>query len=158
MKGHTLEIRRYLPADHPAVMYLHKVALVKVGAYLGEGPWDADLAKIEEVYFNNRGEFLVGFYEDKLVAMGAFWRTGETEAELKRMRVLPEYQGYGFGQQILEELEKRARAEGYSRLHLETSIVQDGAQRFYTRNGYREFQRVVLLDLERILYEKELAR
>lgn len=156
MKNYTLEIRRYQLEDYPAMLYLHKVALEQVGAYLGPGPWDNDLVKIDEVYFQNQGEFLVGFYEGKLVAMGAFWRTGPQEAELKRMRVLPEYQGCGFGQQILDRLEANARALGYTRLHLETSIVQTGAQKFYEKNGFREFQRLVLLDLERILYEKEL--
>jgi GNAT superfamily N-acetyltransferase len=40
--------------------------------------------------------------------MGAFRRTDPERAEIKRMRVHPDYQGRGFGQIILSELEARA--------------------------------------------------
>lgn len=40
----------------------------------------------------------------------------------------PDYQGRGYGQLILDELEVRARALGYQTLHLD-SILQIPAQR-----------------------------
>ncbi len=42
------------------------------GGHISDGPWDNDLHTIEDVYFHNRGEFLVGTYEGHIVAMGAF--------------------------------------------------------------------------------------
>ena len=82
------------------------------------------------------------------------------------MRVHPEYQGRGYGQLILDELEAHARALGYRTLHLDTSILQLPAQRLYEKNGFREvgrdtYQQEIGRDtsqqLEVILYEKPLG-
>jgi ribosomal protein S18 acetylase RimI-like enzyme len=153
----VLTIRRYEPADYETVVHLHIQPLQEVGAYLGRGPWDDDLYAIEEAYFNNNGEFLVGECEGLVVAMGALRRTSETRAEIKRMRVASAYQGRGFGQLIYNELEARARELGYTTLHLDTSTVQLAAQKMYEKNGFREVGRRMLRDLEDILYEKDLG-
>ena len=149
-------LRRYKPADAEAVEYLHVHAIQQAGAYLGRGPWDDDVYAIEEAYLNNQGEFLIGEWDGIFVAMGALHRTSRERAEIKRMRTHPDYQGRGFGQRILTELEARARALGYRTLHLDTSIVQVPAQKFYEKNGFYEVGRDIYQGLEVILYEKEL--
>jgi len=159
-------LRRYTPADQQAVEHLHMFAIQQIGAYLGRGPWDDDIYAIEEVYLKNQGEFLIGECDGLFVAMGALKRTSPHRAEIKRMRVLPEYQGRGYGLLILNELEARARALGYHTLHLDTSILQIPAQKLYEKNGYREvgrdkYQQEIGKDkyqlLEVILYEKQLV-
>ena len=159
-------LRRYTSTDQEAVEHLHVSAIQQIGAYLGRGPWDDDVYAIEEVYLNNQGEFLIGEYDGLFVAMGALKRTSPKRAEIKRMRVRPEYQGRGYGQIILNELEARARALGYQTLHLDTSIIQIPARRLYEKNGFGEvgrdiFQQQVGQDtyqqLEVILYEKRLV-
>lgn len=158
-------LRRYTSADQEAVEHLHVFAIQQVGAYLGRGPWDDDVYAIEEVYLKQRGEFLVGECDGLVVAMGALKYTSPGRAEIKRMRVHPEYQGRGYGQLMLDELEARARALGYQTLHLDTSILQIPAQRLYEKNGFREAGRDTYLQeaggdtyqqLEVILYEKQL--
>jgi ribosomal protein S18 acetylase RimI-like enzyme len=149
-------LRRYTPADREAVEYLHVHALQQTGAYLGRGPWDNDIYVIEETYLNNQGEFLIGEWDGVFMAMGALRRTSPERAEIKRMRVHPDYQGRGIGQIILSELEARARTIGYKTLHLDTSVVQLAAQKLYEKNGFREVGRNIYNDLEVILYEKAL--
>ncbi len=149
-------LRRYKPADMEAVEHLHVYAIQQAGAYLGRGPWDDDVYAIEEAYLNNQGEFLIGEWDGVFVAMGALHRTSPERAEIKRMRVDPNYQGRGFGQLILNELETRARAMDYKTLHLDTSIVQVPAQKLYAKNGFREVGRAIYQNLEVILYEKQL--
>jgi ribosomal protein S18 acetylase RimI-like enzyme len=149
-------LRRYAAADQAAVEYLHVFAIQQTKAYLGRGPWDDDVYNIEAVYLNNQGEFLSGEWDGQFVAMGAFRRTAPDRAEIKRMRVYPDYQGRGFGQLILDELEARARALGYKTLHLDTSVLQVAAQKLYEKNGYREVGRDIYQQLEVILYEKQL--
>ena len=150
-------LRSYNPADKKAVEYLHVHAIKQAGAYLGRGPWDDDVYAIEETYLNNQGEFLIGEWDGVFVAMGALLRTSPERAEIKRMRVHPNYQGRGLGQIILDELEARARMLGYKTLHLDTSVLQLAAQRLYEKNGFREVGRETRKDLEVILYEKSLA-
>ncbi|HEY6285850.1 MAG TPA: GNAT family N-acetyltransferase [Ktedonobacteraceae bacterium] len=149
-------LRRYTPADQETVEYLHVHAIQQAGAYLGRGPWDDDVYAIEETYLNNQGEFLIGEWDGVFVAMGALRRTSSERAEIKRMRVHPDYQGRGLGQIILSELEARACAMGYKTLHLDTSVAQVPAQKLYEKNGFREVGRDIYQDLEVILYEKQL--
>ncbi len=150
-------LRRYTSADQQAVEHLHVFALQQTGAYLGRGPWDNDVYAIEEVYLKNQGEFLIGECDGLVVAMGALRRTSPERAEIKRMRVHPEYQGRGYGQLILEALEVRARALGYQTLHLDTSVLQIPARRLYEKNGFREVGRDIYGQIEVLLYEKQLV-
>ena len=150
-------LRRYTPADQAAVEHLHVFALQQTGGYLGRGPWDDDIFTVEDVYLKNQGEFLIGEDEGLFVAMGALRRTSPERAEVKRMRVHPDYQGRGYGQIILTELEARAGDLGYRTLHLDTSVVQIPAQKLYEKNGYREVGRDMYGKLEVILYEKQLT-
>ena len=152
-----LEIRRYESSDYDEVWNLHVSGLQNVGAYLGNGPWDNDLYNIEDAYLHNRGEFLIGIYEGRIVAMGAFRKTTTELAEIKRMRVHPDFQGRGFGQIMLDELEIRALALGYTKLHLDTSVKQAAAQKLYMKNGFRETGREVHRGLECILFEKSIG-
>ncbi len=157
-------VRRYSSSDQEAVEYLHVAAIQQTGAYLGRGPWDDDVYAIEETYLKNGGEFLIGEEDGLFVAMGALKRTDAQRAEIKRMRVVPAYQGRGYGQRILDELEARARILGYQILHLDTSTLQIAAQRLYEKNGFHEVGRDAYRQhgpdsdhmLEVILYEKQL--
>lgn len=159
-------LRRYVPADQEAVEQLHVTGMRQTGAYLGRGPWDDDVYAIEEAYLKNGGEFLIGECDGLFAAMGALKRTSPERAEIKRMRVVAEYQGRGYGQRLLEALEARARVLGYQVLHLDTSILQLPAQKLYEKNGFCEVGRDLYQqeigedtyqELEVILYEKHLT-
>ena len=56
-------LRRYNSSDLEIVEYLHVYSIQQAGAYLGRGPWDNDVYEIEEAYFNNQGEFLIGEWD-----------------------------------------------------------------------------------------------
>ena len=57
-------------------------------------------------------------------------------AELKRMYVRPSARGKGVGQAVLAQLERDARARGYTRLTLETGDTLGPAQRLYEGAGF----------------------
>src|SRR5690349_6283609 len=115
-----LNIREYSDTDADAVWDLHVIGLEQTGSHAGHGPWDDDLRNIRYVYLRRSGTFLVGEYEGRIVAMGALRRTSATSAEIKRMRVHPDFQRRGFGQAILRALEARAAQLGCTTLHLDT--------------------------------------
>ncbi len=150
-----LEIRRYQDADNPAVLELHHLALEATGAYF-PGKWNDDLDDIQNHYLNNGGEFLVGTLDGKIVCMGAFRRKSDTLAEIKRMRVLPEYQRRGFGQIILNQLEEKASQLGYTELCLDTTTLQVPAQKMYQKNGFTVTGRGQIPPFEVIYYHKSL--
>ncbi|MFC7442534.1 GNAT family N-acetyltransferase [Laceyella putida] len=151
-----LTIRRYQPSDRSDVIALHYRSLPGTGANPGEGPWDDDLTKIEEVYLQSGGEFLVGVLDEQLIAMGAIKRKTDTLAEIKRMRVHPLHQRKGFGQQMLHALEQRALELGYHSICLDTTTIQAAAKHLYRKNGYAETKRTMMNNLEFIYFEKHL--
>ncbi|MDA2933939.1 GNAT family N-acetyltransferase [Acidobacteria bacterium AH-259-D05] len=102
MEG-ELQISRYQDSDHEEVVALHYLGLDQVGANLGGGPWDKDLNDIQNHYINNNGDFLVGICGGRLVAMGAFRKVSTTRAEIKRIRVNPDFQRRGFGEEVYAE-------------------------------------------------------
>jgi putative acetyltransferase len=74
--------------------------------------------------------------EGRAVACGALRRHEGGVGEVKRMYTLPSLQGQGIGGRILERIEALARAEGLTRLVLETGHVHDAAYRVYERGGF----------------------
>jgi len=150
-----LTIRPFRPADAEPVWVLHNVALRDAGAHAGNGPWDEDLKRIPEAYAD--GVFLIGEEDGRIVAMGGIQRLSPTEAEVKRMRVHPEFQRRGFGSRILERLESEAARLGVRTLKLHTTTLQVPAQKLYGKHGYRETGRSEMLGFKTINYEKEIG-
>lgn len=149
-----LKIRKYASGDLDDVLSLHRVALEQIGAYVKSGEWDKDLLNIEQEYV----VFLVGALGNKIVAMGALRCIDEKKAEIKRMRVLPELQGRGFGQTILTALQKEAKEKGFTVLCLDTTALQIAAQGLYKKNGFLETRRTKEgFPFETIFYEKNIA-
>jgi len=149
-----MKIRRYRDPDHDDVWALHNLALEDIGAHAGNGPWDDDLHHIAEIYLEGGGDFLVGLYDARIVAMGALRRSSSDRAEIKRMRVHPDFQRRGFGAAVLQALESRAADLGHMTLHLETTTQQTAAQRLYIRSGYAEVGRAKQGRFDVIYYEK----
>jgi GNAT superfamily N-acetyltransferase len=58
------------------------------------------------------------------------------DAELKRMRVHPDWQRQGRGRSMLHALEQRALDLGFRRLSLDTTERQVAARSLYTSSGY----------------------
>jgi GNAT superfamily N-acetyltransferase len=90
--------------------------------------------------FDQPGEFLLlGYDDDKLVACGGLnqqWNENEIDARIGRVRrfyVLPKYRKHGVGKQLLQQLEKEARAN-ISALCLNTDTKN--AAHFYQKQNY----------------------
>lgn len=133
-----LKIRTYLNSDFKLVWELYTEGLNSTNTNVGDGNWNEDMRQIEKTYLNKYGDFLIGIIEDKIVAMGAIRRINENCAEIKRMRVKSEFARKGFGQTILIALEKRAEELGYSQLQLNTTTLQEAAQKFYLKTAIKK--------------------
>jgi GNAT superfamily N-acetyltransferase len=152
-------IRRFRSSDKAQVRALHELALRGVGALI-EGPageaLDRDLDDVEASYIEVSGEFLVDDVDGRIVAMGALRPVGSGRAELKRMRVHPEWQRQGRGRSMLDALEQRARDLGFRRLSLDTTAQQVAARSLYTSTGYVQTGCGELYGQAVILMEKAL--
>jgi putative acetyltransferase len=74
------------------------------------------------------------------VGMGAIKRIDTDHAEIKSMHVLAETRGRGLSTRMLEHLMAAARAEGFSRLSLETGVQPTfiAARALYAKAGFAE--------------------
>lgn len=80
---------------------------------------------------------LVVYEYEKPIGCGAFKPFTMHVAEIKRMFVVPEYQGKGIGTKILEALETWAASLQYDACILETGTRQPDAIALYKKNGYQ---------------------
>ena len=101
-----------------------------------DGRGDIGVARVGSMFEPPDGVFLVGRADGRPVVCGGVARFDETRGELKRMYVLPEERGHGYGREILVALEEEARALGYAALVLETGVLQEPAVRMYETAGY----------------------
>lgn len=77
------------------------------------------------------------YLEDRPVACGSFKRYNNSTAEIKRIFVREEYRGRGLSRILMEELEKKAAAEGYEKLILETGRMLIASMSLYKSVGFK---------------------
>ena len=96
----------------------------------------------------------------KAIACGALRRHADGIGEVKRMWTNPAYQGMGIGGHILNEIIALARAEGFTKLVLETGDRHPAAWRVYERAGFKRCGPVLdYPDVHwSVFYDLELAR
>ena len=80
------------------------------------------------------------YFQNKLVACGAFKSYNDTTVEVKRMFVCQNFRGQGFSTIMLNELEKWARELNKHRIVLETGKRQVSAVQLYTKKGYKQIE------------------
>ena len=101
-----------------------------------------DMDDVQKTYFDNDGLFLVMTDEDRIIGTGALRKIDNTICELKRVWLLFEYHGKGFGYRMIQELLSFARERGYQRIRLETDRDdQSRAYNLYKRLGFYEIPR-----------------
>jgi putative acetyltransferase len=101
-----------------------------------------DVEDFQRSYVDNGGIFLVMCENGRIICTGALRRLEEQVGEVKRLWLLPEYQGQGLGYQMILRLMVEARERGYLKLRLETSpAYQPRAYAFYRRVGFYEIPR-----------------
>lgn len=118
--------------------------------------------------------FVAGSHEEPVVATGAYhpvegWMADEFDAgdpetdasdgtaEVSRMRVDPDRLGQGVGTAVYEELESRARADGYREFVLNTGTENDRARGFYECRGF-ERVRTTLVEIDGLTFDLALYR
>jgi putative acetyltransferase len=74
------------------------------------------------------------------LAMGAIKQIDEAHAEIKSMHVLAEARGRGLSKAMLDHLVAAARADGFTRLSLETGVQPTfiAARALYARAGFSD--------------------
>lgn len=102
----------------------------------------SEMDDVQGNYFENGGTFLVSIQDGRIIGTGAIRFLEEGVCELKRLWLLTEYHGQGFGFRMMQELFRIAREKGYKFMRLETDrVVQARAVEFYKKLGFYEIHR-----------------
>jgi GNAT superfamily N-acetyltransferase len=152
----SMRLIRYCDDHREPMLALHRSALVGISLGMSQQEDEADLVAIEQVYLCGGGEFLLGFIDERLVAMGGFKRLSDTSAALRRMRIERELQGRGYGTQLLRELERSAFQSGVRTLCLAAARRRPLTLEFYRKHGYRETGRGFYGEVETVHFSKML--
>lgn len=152
----SMRLIRYLPVYLEPMLALHRSAIEGFDLGMTQQQDEADLTAIENVYLGNGGDFLLGFIDETLMAMGGFKRLSPGSAELRRMRIARDLQGHGYGSVMLEDLERRAFKSGVRTLFLDTARRRPLTLEFYRKHGYEETGQSFYGAIETIQFKKTL--
>ncbi len=99
----------------------------------------ADIADVELHYMQN-GCFWCLFDNENLIGTVAvrIIDIDNKVVELKRMFVLPEYQGKGYGRVLVDHAIDYAREQQYNKICLDTRKQFSAAQHLYRSSGFKE--------------------
>ena len=86
-----------------------------------------------------RGGRLLGYAVVGIEEGDETYATGDRQAEIRTLAVLPGERDHGLGAALVEELERRLLAEGVTDVFVGTMHGNDAARRFYERCGYTPF-------------------
>ncbi len=89
----------------------------------------------EEVPEEDQSLHLVALIRDKIVGCVCFFAETETNGRIFQMAVSEEYQGRGFGRQLLQTLERSLIKRGVRDVYLHVRADSEG---FYQRMGYNK--------------------
>ena len=161
MNPKNITIRSFTDSDDPTVIYqLHIEGLKQSDSYISSSQarknLDQDLTNIKTTYLDNQGDFLLALKDSTVIGMGGLRKIDDTAAEIKRMRVKPEFQGQGIGSMILDALLARAKQLGYQKFILDTAIKQTAAQHLYQSRGFQEYKRGEIHGHKTIYYSLDI--
>jgi ribosomal protein S18 acetylase RimI-like enzyme len=111
-----------------------------------EQSWPRRLAIYEELLADGesfalgarRAGRLVGYAMVHVALPDAVWSTGARYAELTSLCVAVEERGGGLGSALLDAAEARLAAQGIDQYVIGVDTVNEGAQHFYEKRGFRD--------------------
>jgi ribosomal protein S18 acetylase RimI-like enzyme len=103
---------------------------------MGLGQVDKQIAELPGAYGPPRGEIILAFAQEALVACGALRELESKVGEIKRIYVRADHRGPGFGPRLTRALLSRARALGFERVRVDTLPTMTAAIQFYQEMGF----------------------
>ena len=88
-----------------------------------------------EMYDNPYAQLWVLEVDDKVIGFYDLWVTFE-QAEIANIAILPDYQHKGYGQQLMNHLERKAMEAGCETIGLEVRVSNVKAIRLYESHGF----------------------
>lgn len=134
----TITVRRATQSDSSAILACLRAAFAPFESnYTPAGYLDTVLTPDTLASrFKTMSVFVAVGEDGQIVGTIACARAADEEGHLRGMAVLPQEQGSGVADGLLQQAEAELRALGCSRVTLDTTEPLKRAMRFYERHGY----------------------
>ena len=109
-----------------------------IDQYFNKKTFEAELRDLPGEFSPPKGRLLVATNGNNFVGCVALRDIGEGVCEMKRLFVLPKYQGQGAGLSLADAIISEAREIGYHLMRLDTGPNSIEAQDIYRKIGFRE--------------------
>jgi putative acetyltransferase len=151
-------IRAWQPSDRLSAAEVIRTVLAEYGLNWEPKGADRDVLEVESHYLVTGGEFWVVKHQGEAVGTSAYYpiNRGHNAVEIRKMYLLPMARGHGLGRFLLQTLEARIQARGFSQIWIETASILVEAVQLYERHGYKAVARVETLRCD-LAYLKTLS-
>ena len=139
-EGDIEEVRRLFRSFLSWHRQRHTEDLALIEAYFDDAAYDAEIEGLPGAYAPPDGALLVCWESGLALGTVALKRRDEESCEMKRMFVPAMARGRGAGRALAEAVIARARAAGYRRMYLDTSVRQTEAIALYRDLGFEEVE------------------
>jgi GNAT superfamily N-acetyltransferase len=147
MPGSDVTFREYQAADYRAVAALwtrinRELAppgMQDIFEQYIQTTIDGELKHLFEVFSAAKcNVFWVVENSKEIVGSFGIESRSATETELRRMYLDQAYRGLGIAKRMLDYVEQRARAPGFTKMIVSTAEIQRAADKFYRKNGFQQ--------------------
>ena len=81
-------------------------------------------------------DVLIAYIDDVPVACSGLKKYSESDIEIKRVWVEPEYRGYHIATDMMKIIEAKAKQQGFQKIILQTREIMKDAVKLYEKLGY----------------------
>ncbi len=100
--------------------------------------FEAELESLETMYSAPTGSLLLAVKDEKYIGCVAVRKLDDGVCEMKRLYLLDEYKGHGYGKQLVIAIMQKATTLGYKTIKLDTLPKLDIAIDIYKKIGFVE--------------------
>jgi len=124
--------------DYRTAALLFREYAACIGIDLGFQGFEKELSELGNMYAEPQGGIILCSDHENDIGCVAIRRQDDGVAELKRMYLVPRYQGKGYGRALMERAIGLAKELGYRKIRLDTLDTMLPAIHLYKTYGFRE--------------------
>lgn len=129
-------VRSFRKEDQPAVEWLYAHGLL--AGQIAMNDTGADIQSIHEAYFEDpRHHFWVAEADQKVVGMIGVASDEPHTAEIRRLRVAPDFQGTSIAGRLLQTAVAHCKHHGYLKVRLDTRFERHAAVDLFHKVGFQ---------------------
>ena len=154
-----MTIKIYEPTMQSAVEVCFKVCAETLGWEYQPNGRHSDIVKIEETYMKH-GCFWCLYENDNLIGMAAARCIDNDKkiAELKRLYVLPEYQGKGYGGMLFKYALDYVKEQGYRIVRVDTRHDRTASLHLINKHRFRRIEQYNNNEFAELYFELDLTK